>query len=348
MSAQMRFEHSFLCDAKPFGGNQVQNLDEANSEFETLLDYLKHSRECDLTSYKRSTLMRRFRHRMQRINIDTYQSYLQYLQSHSEEHLALLSDVLINFTGFFRDRNTWVYLVTEVLPKIIDSKQSDEPIRVWSAGCSTGAEISSFLILLAEVLGAEFCQQRIQCYATDADKDALQQAQRAIYNDLEIIGIPPNLLKKYFRRTEQGSVFYPELRRIITFERHDLMKDAPLPAIDLLICRNVLMYFTLEAQKFILTRFHSVLKNTGFLFLGQAESIVHYRQLFTPVNLRQRIYARELEPELDDYPSITSQRYRQQTVHWLSTPNDAWKTVLEPNFSVDLTTESNLAYHCRN
>lgn len=329
MSAQMCFESSFLCSVKPVGVDRIQNIqniDEANLEFETLLDYLKHSQACDLTGYKRSTLMRRISHRMQRINIDSYQSYLQYLQRDSEEHLALLSHVLINFTGFFRDRHAWVDLVAEVIPKIMVAQQSGEPIRVWSAGCATGAEVCSFLILLAEVLGVEFCQQRIQCYATDADGDALQQAQSAIYNDLEIIGIPPNLLEKYFRQTQQGFVFSPELRRLITFEQHDLMKDAPLPAIDLLICRNVLMYFTPEAQKLILTRFHSVLKNTGFLFLGQAESLVHHGQLFTPVNLKQRIYAKSLEPELDNSLFIPAQHHEQQTVHCLPTSNDAWKS----------------------
>ncbi|MEP0912675.1 protein-glutamate O-methyltransferase CheR [Leptolyngbya sp. GB1-A1] len=307
MFAQSHFENSLLYDTKPLGGNRVQTLDEASLEFETLLDYLKYSRECDLTHYKRSTLMRRFRHRMQRINIDTYENYLQYLQCDSEEHLALLSDVLINFTGFFRDYNAWIYLATEVIPKIIDCKPSDEPIRVWSAGCATGAEIYSLLILLAEVLGVEFCQQRLQCYATDADRDTLHQAQNATYNDLEILDIPPDLLKKYFRQTTKGLTFSPKLRRIVTVKQHDLMKDAPLPAIDLLICRNVLIYFTPEAQNSILTRFHSVLNNTGFLFLGHTELVVHQRQLFTPVSLKQRIYAKGLEPELNRYPFITAQ-----------------------------------------
>ncbi|MBD1852538.1 protein-glutamate O-methyltransferase CheR [Leptolyngbya sp. FACHB-711] len=307
MFAQSHFENSLLYDTKPLGGNRVQTLDEASLEFETLLDYLKYSRECDLTHYKRSTLMRRFRHRMQRINIDTYENYLQYLQCDSEEHLALLSDVLINFTGFFRDYNAWIYLATEVIPKIIDCKPSEEPIRIWSAGCATGAEIYSLLILLAEVLGVEFCQQRLQCYATDADRDTLHQAQNATYNDLEILDIPPDLLKKYFRQTTKGLAFSPKLRRIVTVKQHDLMKDAPLPAIDLLICRNVLIYFTPEAQNSILTRFHSVLNNTGFLFLGQTELVVHQRQLFTPVSLKQRIYAKGLEPELNRYPFITAQ-----------------------------------------
>lgn len=269
-------------------------LPEINPEFEALLDYLKHNRGCDLTGYKRSTLMRRFEYRMQNIGIDSYQNYLQYLQCHTEEHLALLHDVLINLTGFFRDSDAWVYLATEIIPKIMANKHSNEPIRVWSAGCSTGQEIYSFLILMSESFGIDFCLQHIQCYATDADEDALQQAQKAIYSDLEVIGVPSELLKKYFQPIEQGYVFHPDLHCLIHFERHDLMQDAPISGIDLLICRNVLMYFTTEAQASILAHFHFALKNTGFLFLGQVEMLVHHKQFFTPVNLKQRFYTKEL------------------------------------------------------
>lgn len=267
---------------------------EINPEFEALLNYLKHNRGRDLTGYKRSTLIRRFEYRMQSIGIDSYQNYLQYLQYHAEEHLALLHDILINFTGFFRDPDAWVYLATEIIPKIIANKYSNEPIRVWSAGCSTGQEIYSFLILMSESLGIDFCLQRIQCYATDVDEDALQQAKKAIYSDLEVIGVPSKLLKKYFQRIEQGYVFYPDLHGLIHFDRHDLMQDAPISGIDLLICRNVLMYFTTEAQASILAHFHLALKNTGFLFLGEVEMLVQHRQFFTPINSKQRFYTKKL------------------------------------------------------
>lgn len=289
---------------------------ETNPEFEALLGYLKHDRGCDLMAYKRSTLMRRFEHRMRRIGVDSYQNYLQYLQCHSEEHQALFQDVLINFTGFFRDPDAWVYLTTEVIPKIIVNKQFNEPIRVWSAGCSTGQEIYSFLILVSEFLGIEFCLQHIQCYATDADEQALQKAQRAIYSDLEIISILPELREKYFQKIEQGYIFHPDLHRLIHFEKHDLMQDIPILAIDLLICRNVLMYFTAEAQGSILANFHSALKNTGFLFLGQAEMLVQRRQLFTPANLKQRFYNKKLYLDVKD-SSLSDYK------------NYFWKTVFE-------------------
>ena len=154
------------------------NSPETPPEFEALLIYLKQSRGCDLTAYKRSTLMRRFQHRMQTINISTYQSYLQYLQSHSEEYLALLNDVLINVTCFFRDQEVWDYLASEIIPRIIASKEPTDPIRVWSAGCASGQEIYSLLILLAETLVTVSCLKRVQAYATDLDQMAVQKARK--------------------------------------------------------------------------------------------------------------------------------------------------------------------------
>lgn len=283
-----------------FMGVLNQTADAANPEFEVLLAYLKQARDCDLTSYKRSTLQRRFQHRMQKLKIDTYQKYLRYSQSHSDEHRTLLNEVFINFTGFFRDGETWIYLATEILPKIMICQRPSETLRVWSAGCASGPEIYSALILMAEVLGLEFCLERVQCYATDIDADALQQAQKATYSDLEILGIPPQLLEKYFQQTQQGYVFHPELRSIVTFQQHDLMKAPPLSAIDLLICRHVLMYFTPDAQKFILSGFHPSLKDTGVLFLSQVESIMGRPQMFSPIHLKHKIFTKVSQPEWND------------------------------------------------
>jgi len=320
-SVPMRPDHNSLGDQ--------EDTQAADPGFEVLLDYLKHSRGCDLTGYKRASLIRRFQHRMQSINIDTYQSYLEYLQYHPKEYLALLEDVLINVTSFFRDRATWDYLAVEVIPRIIASKQRDEPIRVWSAGCATGQEIYSLLILLAEALGLEACLQRVQCFATDADEAALWQARQATYSSEDTVGISPELLQKYFEQTEKGYVFHRELRRTVVFSRHDLTKDAPISRIDLLTCRNVLIYFNSDAQSSILARFHFALKNTGFLFLGKAETLINRRQIFTPVNSKQGIYVKGLELKLNDYLSITPKSRRQQATNLLATQNYFWEAACE-------------------
>ncbi|MUL35170.1 CheR family methyltransferase [Gloeocapsopsis dulcis] len=314
---------------------------ETSPEFEALLDYLKHYQGCDLTGYKRSSLMRRFEHRMRSIKIDSYQCYLQYLQQHSEEYLALLNDVLINFTSFFRDPDAWSYLANEIIPKIIAQKQPNEPIRVWSAGCAAGQEIYSLLLLLAEILGIEACLERVQCYATDADAVAIQQARKGIYSELEISGISPNLLKKYFEQTQQGYVFHSKLRRTIIFSQHNLEKNAPISKIDLLICRNVLIYFNPETQVSILVRFHFALKNTGFLFLGKSEVLVNRREIFTPVDLKHRIYTKGLHLSVEDHLSINPKSFRKPlTDRPLPIQNYFWQAAFEssPNaqFAVDL------------
>ncbi|MDF5731824.1 MAG: protein-glutamate O-methyltransferase CheR [Rhizonema sp. PD38] len=279
-------------------------MPEANLELEALLDYLKHSRGCDLTVYKSSSLMRRLQYRMRYININSYQSYQQYLHSEPDELPALLNELLIKVTSFFRDHDAWDYLATEIIPKIITSKQTDEPIRVWSAGCATGQEIYSCLILLAEALGIESCLERVKCFATDADQAAIRRAQRGIYTATEITGIPPALQEKYFQYTNEGYVFHSELRRRIIFCCHDLTRDAPMSKIDLLICRNVLIYFNLKAQHSILVRFHFALKKTGFLFIGKGETIITRRSLFPPVNFEQHVYAKGLNLEKEDYFSL--------------------------------------------
>lgn len=294
MSAQMRSEDRLLYDARSSQGNRVQNPDEANPEFEALLDYLKYSRGCDLTGYKRSSLTRRVGHRMRCINIDSYQHYLQYLQCHEQEHLALLSDVLINFTNFFRDRQVWTYLETEIIPRIITNKQPDEPIRVWSAGCASGAETYSLAILLAEALGIEQFRQRVRLYGTDVDADAVMQSRKGCYSARAVEAIPAALLEQYFEQTTDGYLWRTDLRRSIIFRCHDLLQAPPLPRIDLLVCRNTFIYFTESAQIRALVRFHFSLKNNGFLVLGQSENLITNDQslLFTPVDQRARVFTK--------------------------------------------------------
>lgn len=318
------------------------NLPKSNREFEALLYYLKHERGCDLTGYKRSTLMRRFEHRMRSINIDSYDSYLHYLQSHSEEYQTLLEDVRINVTCFFRDSDAWSYLASDIIPRIIGNKQSDEPIRVWSAGCASGEEIYSLLILLAENLGIDSCLQRVQCYATDADEGAIKQARQGTYSDREIAEISPDWVEKYFELTEQGYVFHPKLRRLIIFAKHDLEKNAPISKIDLLLCRNVLIYFHQEAQISILIRFHFALKQTGFLFLGKSETLVNRKQIFTPVHPLYKIYAKGSKLELEDHIVINPKFYKQQSSDSLSIQNHFWQAAFESSpvaqFAIELIT----------
>jgi two-component system, chemotaxis family, CheB/CheR fusion protein len=320
-----------------FHWHASMNLPPAPPEFEALLDYLKYERGCDLTGYKRSSLMRRFEYRMQSLGIDSYPSYLQYLKSHPGEYLELLEIVFINVTSFFRDRDTWDYLAAEIIPQIIANKQPDEPIRIWSAGCATGQEIYSLLILLAEAMGIEDCVQQVQCYATDADESALVQARQATFSASRVTNVPPDWLQKYFQATEQGYAFHSALRRVVIFGRHDLVKDAPMSRIDLILCRNLLIYFNLETQASILVRFHFALKKTGFLFLGRSETLIHDRKIFTPISLKHRIYAKGLNLELKDHLSLDFRSHQRENI--LTIQKHFWQTATETSpiaqFAVD-------------
>ena len=317
------------------------SLPQAEREFEALLYYLKHNWGCDLTGYKRSTLLRRFEHRMQSIDIGSYQDYLRYLQSHSEELMELLDTVLINVTNFFRDRDAWDYLANEIIPKIIASKQSDESIRVWSAGCASGQEVYTLLILLAEALGIESYLQRVQFFATDVDEAAIKQARLATYSLKEVKGIPPDLLEKYFEQTEQGYVFRRELRCNIVFGHHNMAKDAPMSKIDLLTCRNALIYFNPETQLSILVRFHFALKDKGFLFLGKAETIITNRQIFAPVNLKHRVYAKGLNLELDEHLLINPKFNKKPALNSTTIRIQIWQTAYETSPFAQLAIDFN-------
>ncbi|MBD2089170.1 protein-glutamate O-methyltransferase CheR [Microcoleus sp. FACHB-1515] len=282
---------------------------ELDLDFEALLGFLKRERGCDFTNYKRSSLMRRFNYRMQQLHINSYRDYLYYLQQELEEWRLLQEAVLINFTSFFRDRNAWQTLAQDVIPKIVNSKRSRESIRVWSAGCSTGQELYSLVMTFAEVLGIEACLERVRWYATDRDLDALQQARQAIYAEEDVAEIPLDWLEKYFEKIDRGYVFHSALRRRIVFGHHNLTEDAPMSKIDLLVCRNVLIYLDVETQAAIAVRFHFALQQNGFLFLGQSEKLNLSNQTFISVNSRERIYQKGAKLGLEDHLRILRQSH---------------------------------------
>jgi two-component system CheB/CheR fusion protein len=277
---------------------------------------------------------------MQSINIGSYQDYLKYLQSHDDEWMALLDTVLINFTSFFRDRDTWDYLANNIIPKIIACKQANEPIRVWSAGCASGQEVYSLVMLFAEALGIDDCLQRVQFYATDVDEAAVRQARQATYSTLEIIGIPPDWLEKYFEKTKSGYVFDRKLRSKIVFGHHNLAENAPMSKIDLLTCRNVLIYFDVEAQAVILARFHFALKRNGFLFLGKSETPINRKAIFTPVNYYHQVFAKGLDLDLEDHLRINPRSSNKQAIEPMTTKNYICQTLFEASPFAQLAIDS--------
>jgi two-component system CheB/CheR fusion protein len=254
-----------------------------------LLEYLRSTRGFDFHGYKPTTLMRRVRKRMEQVQLDDFGAYRDYLEVHPDEFALLFNTILINVTSFFRDPQAWEVVRTQVIPDIIANRPKTEPIRVWSAGCATGEEAYTLAIILAEALGIEEFKQRAKIYATDVDEEALTHARHAAYSERAVEGVPDDLKQRYFEKTDSLYIFRKDLRRLVIFGRHDLMNDAPISRIDLLVCRNALMYFNAEAQSRILSRFHFALNDGGYLFLGRAETLMTHNQAFSPVDLKRRV-----------------------------------------------------------
>lgn len=265
---------------------------EVDPSFETLLEYLRQSRGFDFTGYKRASLSRRVLRQMQSHGIETYRDYQDYLEVHPDEFVLLFNTVLINVTAFFRDTIAWEYLQNEVLPQLFASKPERSPIRLWSAGCASGEEAYTLAMILAKLLGREQFRQRVKIYATDIDEASLSQARQSLYRAQDLEAVPADLRTQFFEPVGDRFVFDPDLRRAVIFGRHDLLQDAPISRLDLLVCRNTLMYFNAETQGRVLKRLHFALNPTGVLFLGKAEMLLTHANLFTPINLQHRIFRR--------------------------------------------------------
>ena len=264
--------------------------EQSDQSFEALLRYMRDSRGFDFTGYKRTSLMRRVRHRMDQAGFTTFDEYLDALQAGSDEFIALFNTILINVTDFFRDPDAWEFLRNDVIPTILAESAPGDPIRVWSAGCASGQEAYSLAMLLAEALGPETFGQRVKIYATDVDEDALADARGATYDTRAVESVPADLLKKYFEPVGTRYVLRKDLRRAVIFGRNDLVKDAPISRVDLLVCRNALMYLNAETQRNVLSRLHFALAPHGILFLGHAEMLLSHTDRFTPLALKYRLF----------------------------------------------------------
>jgi two-component system, chemotaxis family, CheB/CheR fusion protein len=260
---------------------------------ESLLEYLHSARGVDFSGYKRSSLRRRILRRSRALGLDDdLVSYRDYLADHGDELSLLFDSIFINVTSFFRDADAWDFLSREIVPQIAKRKPSDSPIRVWSAGCASGEEPFTVAMLLAEELGIEGYNRRVKIYATDWDEAVLVKARRARYAASEIESVPDELRQRYFQFDDDSAIFHSVLRRAVIFGQHDLVEDAPISRIDLLLCRNTVMYFTLDTQARVLSRLHFALEDEGFLFLGRAEMLLGHTQSFSPVELKHRVFVK--------------------------------------------------------
>ena len=294
-------------DANGNGNGNVSLDAQDENDFEGLLEYIKHNRGFDFTGYKRSSLIRRVSTRMRAVETDTFAEYLDLLQVDPQEFTALFDTILINVTGFFRDPQAWEVLQTQVLPQLLANKPAPEPIRVWSAGCASGEEAYTLAIVLAETLGVDEMRDRVKIYGTDIDESALTVARHATYPAKAMAALPDGFADRYFERSAGSYIFRKDLRRTVIFGRHDIVHAAPISHIDLLACRNTIMYLNSETQARVLARLHFALEEHGILFLGKAEMLLSHSHLFAPVDLKRRIFVKVTKDSIRDRLSVINE-----------------------------------------
>ena len=279
---------------------------EHDPALEDLLAFIRDSRGFDFTGYKRTSLARRVRKRMDEAGITGYTDYRDRLESNTEEFGHLFNTILINVTSFFRDPEAWSYLRREIMPEVLANCDPAEEIRVWSAGCASGEEAYSLAIVFAEALGVKEAAERVKIYATDVDEDALQHGRSGIYSARALEPLTDELRDRYFERHGAQHVFRPDLRRRVIFGRHDITRDAPISRLDLLACRNALMYLNAETQAQVIDRFHFAVRENACLFLGKAEMLLSDSERFEVVSMRHRIFRRRA--------GMSAKRYQQPPV----------------------------------
>jgi two-component system CheB/CheR fusion protein len=281
---------------------------ENGKSLRALLEYLRIARGFDFSVYKPTTLTRRIAKRLQTVGAADYKEYVDFLEVHPEEFTELFNTILINVTSFFRDAAAWDYLHGELAPRIVAENGDEAAIRIWSAGCSSGEEAYSLATTFCDALGLEAFRRRVKIYATDIDEDALAQARQGRYSRKDIEPVPEAWREAWFEADGRDFVVKADLRRAVVFGRHDLVRDAPISRMDLLVCRNTLMYFNAEVQAQVLGRFHFALNDTGFLFLGKAEMALASARLFAPLDMRLRIFRKVPSTNPVDKPAALSQR----------------------------------------
>lgn len=245
--------------------------------------------------YKRATVLRRIERRLQVNTQPDLQSYLAFLHANPREADALLADMLIGVTNYFRDRDAFEALERDVIPELfrtqdIAARDRNTEIRVWSAGCSTGEEAYSLAMLLADQARIEQSPAKLQIFATDIDEQAIAIARAGVYPESILTDIAPPRLREYFVKHDNRYHVKKELRESVLFAPHSLLRDPPFSRLDLIVCRNLLIYLDREVQEHILKMFHFALKPSGYLFLGSSESADMCSGLFTPVDKKNRIF----------------------------------------------------------
>jgi two-component system CheB/CheR fusion protein len=288
--------------------------------------------DIDFHSYKSSTLLRRIGRRMTAVRSATVEDYAQYLEAQPDEVGQLANDLLINVTEFFRDRDAFLFLRNTVLPELVErGRQRGRQLRFWSAGCSTGEEAYSLVIAVAELLGSELAQWNVRVFATDVDEDAVAYARRGLYPENVLGALSDGHKDQFFEKADHGLRINKTLRGMVIFGIQDIGHGVPFPRIDLVLCRNLLIYFKPEKQNQVLDVFaYSLAPTQGFLFLGKAETVRPSKASFEEVNKRFKVYRCLSAPP----PGVSATRGKPGAARPAASPDGGLPPVAEDSMAV--------------
>ncbi len=270
-------------------GTPARSIREAVPE---ICSFLRNQIGHDFSGYKTKTFTRRVARRMQVTQLKTVEAYIERLRQEPKETATLFRDLLINVTSFFRDADAFEALATLVVPKLFEGRGAEDFVRVWVPGCSTGEEVFSIGMLLREQLDTLTAIPRVQIFATDIDERALGVARAARYPAQLLDSVSPERRRRFFIADGGSYVVSKDVRELCVFSPHSVIRDPPFSRIDLVSCRNLLIYFGTEVQNQVIPTLHYALRPDGYLFLGSAENISQFAELFVPVEKRHRIFRR--------------------------------------------------------
>ncbi|WAS89794.1 chemotaxis protein CheB [Nannocystis punicea] len=253
---------------------------------------LRNASGVDFTHYKPPTIRRRLQRRMVLHKLDSVEQYIKYMRENPDEVSKLYQDLLIHVTRFFRDPDSFRALAAEVFPQIMQQRRGLSPIRLWLPGCSTGEEAYSVAIALLEFLGEESSAVPVQIFATDVSETAIEHARNGLYADSIAADLSPERLRRFFTKTDGKYRIAKVVRDLCVFARQDVTRDPPFSKLDLILCRNVLIYMGAVLQRKLMTVFHYALKPSGFLMLGGAETVGAQADLFAVIDKKHRIFVK--------------------------------------------------------
>jgi two-component system, chemotaxis family, CheB/CheR fusion protein len=282
--------------AQQFTRPEVRSLGEGivapddEQSYQKILQMLRGLSGLDLRQYKPETVKRRIARRMILLRRERLVDYYRFLQSRGDELRLLQEDILINVTRFFRDLGFWDSVRANVLPALFQDRSPERPIRIWCAGCSTGEEAYSLAIIVLEYLSQHGLDTPLQVFGTDASDQSIEAARIAVYPETLATEIPPDRLRRYFVKVDRGYQVSKRVRDTCIFARQNLASDPPFSHIDILSCRNVMIYFNQALQRQIMLTFHYALEAGGFIFLGMSEGLRDYGDVFNTIDRKHKIY----------------------------------------------------------